>query len=227
MTGPYLVLPALIVIFVSLLIVRAAGIALRMTGLDKDTANFQALSAFTRTGFTTREAELVVNNPQRRRIVTWLIILGNAGIIAIIVSATSSLSRGTGYELLISIAVLVVGLYLIFLLGRYMGFARIWESFIEKRLVQLSFFKTPAIKHLLQLSGGYGIAQVVIAEGAPSLDSFLEQKQLSQKELVVLGIERGEGWINMPSTKDVVATGDRLIIYGHLSTLEGMFRKGN
>ena len=84
--GLYLLIPTFVVILVSILIVRAGAVALRLTGLDPKTANFQALSAFTRAGFTTRESELVVNHPRRRTIVTWLIVLGNAGIVAVIVT---------------------------------------------------------------------------------------------------------------------------------------------
>lgn len=40
-----------------------------MTGLDINIARFQALSAFTGTSFTTKEAEDVVDHPQRRRII--------------------------------------------------------------------------------------------------------------------------------------------------------------
>ena len=67
------------VIVASVVIVRTGAVALQMTGLDRATASFQALSAFTNCGFTTREAESVVNHPQRRRIVRALMLLGNAG----------------------------------------------------------------------------------------------------------------------------------------------------
>ncbi len=223
MTGPYLVLPTLIVIFASLLVVRAAGIALRMTGLDKDTANFQALSAFTRTGFTTKEAELVMSNPQRRRIVTWLIILGNAGLIAVIVSATSSFSRGTGYGLLISVGALVVGVYLIFLVGRHVGFAERWENFVENRIVRSYIPKTTSIKRLLHLAGGYGIIQVVVGVGSPLTGSSVEGKHLLQGDMVVMGIERGQNWIDKSPAKEVIDIGDRLVIYGQLNALESIF----
>lgn len=68
MGGIYFLLPTLLVIFFSSLIVRAAAIALMMTGMDEKRARFQALSAFSGTGFTTREAEFVINHPKRRRI---------------------------------------------------------------------------------------------------------------------------------------------------------------
>ena len=72
----------LLIVFVcvSYLIVRIGAIALEMTGMDRSRARFQALSAFTGTGFTTRETEMVINHPRRRKIVTYLMILGNAGI---------------------------------------------------------------------------------------------------------------------------------------------------
>ncbi|MCK4262353.1 hypothetical protein KAX00_04525, partial [bacterium] len=78
MSGLYFLLPALLAIFLLFLIVRAAAIALMMTGMDEKRARFQALSAFSGTGFTTKEAESIVNHPIRRKIVTWLMILGNA-----------------------------------------------------------------------------------------------------------------------------------------------------
>ncbi len=69
MTGLYFLFPTLLVIFISYLIVRAGAVALMITRMEEKKARFQSLSAFSGTGFTTREAESVVNHPQRRRIV--------------------------------------------------------------------------------------------------------------------------------------------------------------
>ena len=56
-------------------------LALPLTGLSKDLAEFQAISAFTGSGFTTRESEEVMNHPLRRRITMHLMLLENAGIV--------------------------------------------------------------------------------------------------------------------------------------------------
>ncbi len=77
----------LVVILLSLLVTRVATIALTLTGLSEEVARFQARSAFTGCGFSTRESEQVVNHPVRRRIMLMLMLLGNAGI----VTAVSSL----------------------------------------------------------------------------------------------------------------------------------------
>jgi len=59
MIGLYLLIPTLLTIFLSYLVVRAGAIVLMMPGMDQQKARFQALSAFSRAGFTTRETEAV------------------------------------------------------------------------------------------------------------------------------------------------------------------------
>ncbi len=60
-------LSVFVLLSVSVAVIRVASVALRLTGLTENTARFQALSAFTGTGFTTTEAEALVNYPVRRR----------------------------------------------------------------------------------------------------------------------------------------------------------------
>ena len=109
MVGSFFVVPALLAFLFSLLVIRAGAIALMMTGIEASSALFQALSAYTGTGFTTREAEMVMQNPTRRRIITWLIITGNIGIITVIVSTTSSLVSSRGYQIPMNAVLLGVG----------------------------------------------------------------------------------------------------------------------
>jgi hypothetical protein len=87
----------LIAILISFVAVRIGGLALHVTGLETDVARFQALSAFTGTGFATTEAERVVQHRIRRRIVTILIILGNAGLVTIIATLVAPFTQVTGY----------------------------------------------------------------------------------------------------------------------------------
>ena len=57
---------------------------MRLTGLPDNVARFQSLSAMTGTGFTTRESELIVNYPIRRRVLMTLMIIGNLGLVSIV-----------------------------------------------------------------------------------------------------------------------------------------------
>ena len=61
MSGMYMLIPTLLVIFFSFLIVRAAAIAFMMTGMDQKRARFQALSAFSGTGQSLLESNTPEN----------------------------------------------------------------------------------------------------------------------------------------------------------------------
>lgn len=76
-------LSVLATVTLSLLITRIASEAMVFTGLSAQAAQFQARSAFTGAGFTTQESEQATNHPVRRRIIMWLMLLGNAGIVTV------------------------------------------------------------------------------------------------------------------------------------------------
>ena len=223
MGGLYLLVPTFFVIVVSFLIVRASAIALKMTGMEEQRARFQALSAFTGTGFTTREAEIVVNNPLRRRIVTWLMILGNAGIVTVIVGATSSVVTSEGYLLPISIVILLVGIYLIYKVMSYSGFTSRWERFIENRIIKSQAFKEHTMEELFLLKEDYGLVRVIVTPHSPLVGSSLSEALLGNKKLSVLGIERGKKWIPHPKAEETIGKDDRLVVYGRLPVLNRMF----
>jgi hypothetical protein len=217
-------LPTLFVILFSFLVVRASAIALMLTGMDENRAKFQALSAFSGTGFTTREAEFVVNHPRRRKIVSWLMIMGNAGIVTVIVTATSSLVTSKGLQLPVNVVILVVGIFLIYKIATHRGFIRRWESFVEDKLVKSPALEEAATEDLLHLIEGFGLVRAIIKEDSSLIGSSLSQCQLSEKGILVLGIERGKKWIPVPKADETIMDGDKLVIYGPLDVLKVRFR---
>jgi len=225
MSGLYFLLPTLFVIFLSFLVIRAAAIALMMTGMDEKKARFQALSSFSGTGFTTKEAEFVVNNPLRRRIISLLMILGNAGIVTVIVTATTSLATSKGYQLSINVLILFVGIYIIYKIVTRKGLIRKWESFIEGKLMKSHAFEEGATEDLLHLLEGYGLVRTIIKENSPFIGNSLSENKLTEKGLLVLGIERGKSWIPIPKAKEIIEDGDRLIMYGLLNILKALFEE--
>lgn len=225
MSGLYLLLPTLLVIVLSFLMVRAAAIALIMTGMEEQRARFQALSAFTGTGFTTREAEIVVNHPLRRRIVTWLMILGNAGIVTVIVSATSSVVTSQGYQLPIGIAILIVAIYVFYKLASRGGLTGRWERFIENRLLKSRAFQDYVTEDLFLVKEEFGLMRVIATQSSSLPGRPLSEAILSANDFLVLGIERGRNWIRFPKSSTVIEESDRIIVYGHSPTLHKMFKK--
>jgi len=221
--GLYLLIPTFAVILLSVLIVRAGAVALRLTGLDEKTANFQALSAFTRAGFTTKESESVVSHPQRRTIVTWLIVLGNAGIVAVIVTGTSSLTSTTDYRIAIAIGIITAGLYVIYRVVKHTGLTRGWDNLVENKILRGRVFRWINTEHLLHLAGGYGVARVPVVEHSHLVGSGVET--IGDGKFSVLGIERGGQWVPNPGKEETVSDGDMLILYGSLNEMDKSFRR--
>ncbi len=221
MTGIYFLVPTLITVVVSLLIVRAGAIALMMTGMSFDKAKFQALSAFSGTGFTTREAERVVNNPRRRRVVSMLMVLGNAGIVTVIVTATSSFTRTDGLQIGLNLLVLFGGLGLIVLGARHTPFVRRWENFAQERLSRLKIFEEHSVvDEVLHITEGYGVVRVHVATNSPLAGKTISEINDQLEHTVVLGIERDKEWMPTPNLNSAVAKDDYLVIYGELSDIE-------
>jgi len=120
----------LIGVFAVLLAARIGAFALELTGMEPETAKFQALSAFTGTGFTTSEAERVVRNRSRRRIITILILVGAAGLVTVIGTMAATFVDATGYRgffiRLGIIVVVVVILYRVIMMGRVGNWVAHW-----------------------------------------------------------------------------------------------------
>src|SRR5690606_36218305 len=108
-------------------VTRIAAMALMFTGLSREAANFQARSAFTGVGYTTREAEGMVNHPVRRQIVMHLMLLGNIGVATVVATLMVSFTAAAGTtasQRAWSIAFLAAGLFGLWLLFRVDGLKR-------------------------------------------------------------------------------------------------------
>ena len=224
MSGIYFLVPTLVAVAISMLVVRAGAIALMMTGMSYEKAKFQALSAFSGTGFTTREAERVVNNARRRKIVSWLMILGNAGIVAVIVTATSSFARAKGLEIGLNLLVLLAGLSLIILAARHTPLVRRWEEFARSRLARLRIFdEDTTVDELLHITEGYGVVRVQLLEDSAFVGQTLSEINANLEHSFVLGIERDREWLPTPRSTRKLMADDYLVIYGKLEDLDEHF----
>jgi Trk-type K+ transport system membrane component len=124
----YLFLLAAIILII-LAIVKLGSIAFQLTGMEPKMATFQALSAFTNTGFTTSASEDVVQHRTRRVIASVLIIMGYIGIVGVIVTLVRSFAAESGSWLptlrrLVFILLGIYALYFIFIFtppGRKLG----------------------------------------------------------------------------------------------------------
>ena len=214
----------LLIVFVCVtyLIIRIGAIALEMTGMEQSRARFQAVSAFTSTGFTTKEAELVVNHPRRRKILVYLMILGNAGIVSVIASFVVSLRASGLFRPSLNVVIVVAALFILYRIASNQAFAKKITAKIHDTLRDKLHFEKVEVQELMRQSEGYGVASVLVGKEAKVIGLPLSESGFSEQELMVLSVERDEELIPVPKATTMIQAGDRLICYGKLENLNDL-----
>jgi hypothetical protein len=222
MLGIIGIIAVLTVLGLSLLVTRIAATALSLTGLSREAARFQARSAFTGTGFTTREAEKVVNHPVRRRIIMLLMITRSAGLVTIIISLILSFGGGGEDESqrLYRLYWLIAGLFVLWAAARSRHIDRYLSRVIEWAIRKWTDLDTRDYLSLLKLSGEYTVKELSVREGDWLADKRLRDCRLSAEGVIVLGIYRESGdYVGAPRADTRVYPGDVLILYGRAANL--------
>jgi hypothetical protein len=227
----------IITLIVSFIVVRIGAIAFQLTGLEWSLAKFQALSCFTGTGFTTREAELITGNKQRRKIASVLIIMGNAGLVIMIATLAGSVvpQQETVLSKLsksllpfyipdnlvkwVNLCVIIIVVYLVYKIFTHEKFARKLTNYLRKKLIKKEIFKRVSFEELMLATGGYGVSRVVVSAGSPVLNRMLAKSDLRKRDITVLAIIRGEETIPNPPADTEILLGDELVCFGKLENI--------
>ena len=212
----------IIVIIFSALIIKVGSIALRMTGIDKESADFQSLSAFTGTGFTTTEAEHIVDHPKRRRVIKSLMILGNIGIVSAVTMLILSFRGVTLTQSLTKLGILGLAAVALIVFSVAKGLENAFDSFIEKRLSKMTHFSMGAFNEVIRLASGYGIAEISITGDHYLCGKQLLESNLSQSDILVLAIKRGFHLLATPKAVERIERGDKLVCFGLLKNIAGV-----
>lgn len=213
------VVSLLLILLLSLLVTRVASSALVHTGLSREAARFQARSAFTGAGFTTEEAEMVVNHPVRRRVVMLLMLLGNAGLVTAITSLILTFLEPSGVSGYLRAGFLITGLALLAWLANSRRVERWLSGIIDRALARMTDLDVQDYASLLHLTDEYRLVEFSVPGGGWLDGKSLKETRLRQEGLVVLGIHRDGGYIGTPTPDRTFCGGDVLVLYGHRDAL--------
>jgi hypothetical protein len=203
----------LVIMAIGLLITRVATVILEATGLSRQAARFQARSAFTGSGFTTRESEEVVDHPVRRKVIMWLMLLGNAGIVAAAGSLIIGFRGGNGDAW--RVLELGLGLLALVSLSRSRWVDRHLSRGIRRLLRRYTDLPTRDLGSLMGLAGDYSVSELVIEDDDWAANRTLGELELREEGIVVLGVTRRDGhYLGAPTGRTALTPGDTLIVYG-------------
>jgi len=226
----YAIATFVIVAIMSMIFTRLATGALIATGLPPEIASFQARSAFTGAGFTTTEAESVVNHPQRRKVLSTTMLVGNLGTPTLIVTVLLGfLAPGPGdteQRLLAGVGGLIVILLVLnskpvsnWLNGRGQAYAR-------RRLV-------PAVgefRELVTLDDDYVVGELHVTTDRARLPRTVRALDAALPQTRVLGVRSvdSDPPFTSSATDDLdLHTGDSVVVFGTRSRLRQLAERGS
>jgi hypothetical protein len=217
----------LTVLSLSLLVTRIASVALTYTGLSEQAARFQARSAFTGTGFTTSEAEQVVDHPVRRRIITALMVARSAGFVTILISLIISFAESGDVSRLARLGWLVGGAAAVWLIARSRFVDRLLRRAIHWSLQRWTHLDTRDYARLLNVHRTYSVNEIRVKVGDWLAGKRLRDCRLPEEGVTVLGIYRADGtYLGVPRADTGIYAGDTLVLYGRADDLRELtFRR--
>jgi len=207
----------LVVLTIWLFILWFGSVALEATGMERARARFQAMSALTGTGFTTREAEDIVSHPRRRLIAGWLMFLGNAGIllflliIVVIILVGIKPAKPMSPAFIITLAIPPIALMVLYWIGVLDKLA----TKIVNWLKRTEYFKPElSSTEIIYQAADHSLARLTIGKAAPEVGAKISDTGLVKGNIKVLAIERGDKVLFYPEAKEIEMAGDHLIYYG-------------
>lgn len=226
----------IIVLTVSFIIVRIGAIAFQLTGLEWSLAKFQSLSCFTGTGFTTKEAELITGNRQRRQIASVLMVLGNAGLVIMIASLAASFNPEEAIitrlsksflpftisprtAVLINSLIIILVVYGIYRLFTNPKFSNKLTTFLRGKITKRQHLKPVTFEELAVATGGYGVSRIEVHKDSPILNKTLAESDLRKNDITVLAIIRNDVTIPNPAANSIIQQDDELISFGKLENI--------
>ncbi|SHH93717.1 TrkA C-terminal domain-containing protein [Clostridium grantii] len=202
------------------LLIEVLAIIFKITGLEISKARFQIISILTHTGFTTRESELIVQHPIRRKIASILMVVsyvGQATLISLIISVFTN-RNNTIVLIIIVLCLFIVAIFVLRNRHTVNAFENLLEKYIKKQMKSKTKNKT--IDEVLNLNNEFGVAEITIDETFLICGKTLSESKLKDKYIQVLTIDRGSHIIHFPRASFKFQEADKVTVYGKIEGIK-------
>jgi len=233
----------LVVVLFSLIVVKIGSVALESTGLSRDIAAFQAQSAFSGVGFTTEESETIMGHPLRRKILSYLMLIGSAGLTSAIATliltfmnpGTTTIFGGVAVDRTAFNIIIILIVFLgVFGISRTRYFDKLVRWLLQKPLhIMKRKIAIYDYEKILGLSKGYTIASFDVPKRHWMVNRTIRQLELEKEGFIVLGVYRNvhgeQEYLGIPSQDFRIHTRDKMMVYCRESIIPDFAKreKGN
>ncbi|MDO5038994.1 cation:proton antiporter regulatory subunit [Clostridium sp.] len=218
-----LILTFILFLAIFLLVIDFFSVLFRLTGMPLKKARFQVISLLTSTGFTTKESEMIVRNPLRRKLASWLMVISyvsTATFISFFVRMLSDSVTSIGFFTVVIIFIIVVAFF------HKTSLLEKFESKIELSVSKSKIWEKLNAKHftLITDTKGYGIYEIYLAKDSSLIGKSIMESNLKDLEIEVLNIDKGDEFIKFPSPDYIFEIYDNITVYGNLKNIRSEFK---
>lgn len=203
-------------------VVEISVVFMRATGLNREVARFQVVSLLTSTGYTTKESELILDHPARRRIGMFLILFGVFSF-AVVVSAIANIVAPDFRIAHMTVAAAVlVALLFVARAPRTVAFLTAKLDGTMEEHFELHDFP---IKDVLLQDDNDVFSEVTIDDRSAYLGRAVHDFLPANADLNLLFVRRGERTHRAKRYAMPLEEGDALVFFGRGDDLVALFSR--
>ncbi len=214
-------------IFCYLVIVEIFVMLFRFTGLTDEKARFQVISMLTNSGYTTREAELITNNKQRRRLAKFVMMFGYAFTVTI-VSAAVNIFIQFRKTMIGGAVAFIPTLILVVLITWYVKKSRVTNKIVDRFIDTIAsrFINDPHANTILIVDeyGSMVIAQIELKIMPKELDNLrLAESTIKTEHGIIILLKKNKHGEIVPTADTTFDLQDILVVMGKEKEIRKIF----
>jgi hypothetical protein len=175
----------------------------------------------TSTGFTTKESELILRHPLRRKISMFLILFGVFSLAVLISSISSMLKESFN---VLQLIIITLGLAFILVSVKTKKIKRILTQNLYRRLEQEFETHELPIAEVLYTDEDDLVTQIQVTEQSEWIGRRATELFVQGGDVILLLIQRAHHKIRRQCMKLTIQEGDILLVYGSKTEIETKFK---
>jgi hypothetical protein len=212
----------LIYFVIIFLVIEIAVVLLRSTGLQRQISRFQVISMMTGTGFTTKESELILRHPVRRKISMFLILFG-AFSLAVTISSISAIMAQSFHVPQLLWTAFVLALSLITM--RIPSVNGYMSKRLHDKLHHSFALQELPVRESFQMEDGDLFVDIPLHSDSAYTGKSFSELFTGGHDINLLFVKRGQDTIRKDREKIKLMSGDVLYVYGSKSDMSELFKE--
>ncbi len=213
--------------FVYMMIVEVFVMLFRITGLTDEKARFQVISMLTNSGYTTKEAELIVNNRKRRKLARFVMMFGYAFTVTIVSTVVNIFIQFR--KTYIGGAVAFIPIFIALIILAWVVKKSKWTKMLVDKIIKKvsSKLEYEKNKNPIILVDDYGkliMARVILNQVPQEIaDKKLSESNIKSKHGLNIILKSNKEGEFLPSSDTRFEKGDSIVVIGEEKLIHKVF----